>query len=76
MTDEEAMPQRLSDIEETKEENGEPMRYRSTLERLHLGFIARLIGRDYASDEEEIKRQSRIEEQLTTANNTALKKKK
>lgn len=69
------MPQRLSDIEETKEENGEPMRHRSTLERLHLGFIARLIGRDYASDEEEIKRQSRIEEQLTTEH-SALKKKK
>ena len=67
MTDEESVPQRLSDIEETKEENGEPLRHRSTLERLHLGFIARLIGRDYASDEEEIKRQSRIEqEQMTT----------
>lgn len=61
MTDEEAVVSRLSDIEETKEENGEVRRERSTLEKLHLGFIARLIGRDYASDEEEIKRKAQIE---------------
>lgn len=41
------------DDEERKEE-GEPVEpSKSTLERLHLGFIARLIGRrGYASDEE------------------------
>lgn len=41
------------DHEEKKEEGNLVEPRRSTLERLHLGFIARLIGRrGYASDEE------------------------
>jgi len=47
--------------EETKKRLVAPKvaKRKSTLERLHLGFIARLIGRTYASDEEETKRSSK-----------------
>ena len=51
----------LHDSEEEKKEvntTTKKPRRKSTLERLHLGFIARLIGRGYASEEEEKKERS------------------
>ena len=39
-------------VEDENEEKKQGLPRKSTLHKLHLGFIAKLIGREYASDEE------------------------